>query len=94
MSEYNQNEDLQCYFGLSYASWLTLPRVLMEAMPDDWQKKMAVLLNEIQDEFPNANIPVTRVQMVEGNKMVKMPEWLKHYRHPDREEIQKCRKHP
>ena len=34
------------YFGLSYASWLTMPRVLMHEMPDSWQLKMAKLLEE------------------------------------------------
>lgn len=28
--------------GLSYASWLTLPRVLMQAMPDEWQERAGV----------------------------------------------------
>ena len=34
------NLDLSNWFGLSYASFLTLPRVLMEAMPEEWQRKM------------------------------------------------------
>lgn len=38
------------WFGLSRSSWLTLPRVLMHEMPDDWQRKMAKLLEEY-DEY-------------------------------------------
>lgn len=28
---------LWLWFGLSRASWLTLPRVLMHEMPDEWR---------------------------------------------------------
>lgn len=31
------------WFGLSRASFLVLPRVLMHEMPDDWQLRMAAL---------------------------------------------------
>lgn len=82
------------WFGLSYAAWLTLPRVLMEDMPLEWQTKMVALLEEIDETFPNAEIGVTRVHATEHGKLVKMPEWLKNYRHPDREAIQRCRMKP
>jgi len=35
------------WFELSYAQYLTVPRSIMEAMPDAWQTKMAELLNEL-----------------------------------------------
>lgn len=37
---------LHSYFGLSYASWLCLPRVSLQEMPLDWQAKFADLLRE------------------------------------------------
>lgn len=80
-------EALSCYFGLSYASWLTLPRVLMEAMPDKWQKEMAELLNEYDDAIKNAPELGTRVQITKGGKLIKTPEWLISYRHPDRDKV-------
>jgi hypothetical protein len=39
--EYQKNvgrEKLWDWFGLSYASWLTLPRVLMHEIPNEWRK--------------------------------------------------------
>lgn len=88
---YDQRHDLQCWFSLSYASWLTLPRVLMEAMPDEWQRKMAELLNEYNETFPNLPDLGTRVLVVQDNKLIKAPSWLLNYRHPDKEAIQGCR---
>jgi hypothetical protein len=81
--KYKVKEDLSCWFGLSYASFLVLPRVLMEAMPEKWQKKMATLLNEYDNEFPNQPDVGTRVQITQNRKLIKTPEWLINYRHPD-----------
>ncbi len=75
-------EDLSLYFGLSYASWLTLPRVLMEAMPDKWQKQMANLLFEYDDAMVNQPDIGTRVQITKRGKLAKTPEWLINYRRP------------
>jgi hypothetical protein len=83
-----ESEKLQCWFGLSYASFLTLPRVLMQAMPIEWQNKMADLLREYEEAFPNQPDIGTRVQITdERGHLIKTPEWLLNYRHPDRETI-------
>lgn len=39
------------WFGLSYANFLTLPRLVMESMPLQWQRTMARLLWEMDDTF-------------------------------------------
>lgn len=86
---------LSCWFGLSYASFLVLPRVLMEAMDDPWKERMAVLLNEMGAEFPNVpeeNYTVRVTDGKNGNRMVKTPEWMLNYRHPDRALINSFRK--
>lgn len=86
------HDDLSRYFGLSYATWLTLPRVLMEQMPDEWQGKMAALLNEYQETFPNQPDLGTQVRCTDlDNRLVKTPQWLINYRHPNLEEINKLR---
>lgn len=88
-------EKLWGWFGLSRASFLTLPRVLMHAMPDEWQGKMADLLEEYENEFCNqAELPGSRVQAVRGNKLVSWPEWLLNYRRPDKAEIDMVRSMP
>jgi len=69
-----------------------MPRVLMHEMPDEWQGKMAALLNEYDATF--ANWPSgwgVRAQLTNNGKMQAMPEWLTNYRHPDRAAIAKIR---
>ncbi len=39
------------WFELSYAQFLTLPRLVMENMPFEWQEKMRDLLEELDDTF-------------------------------------------
>lgn len=76
-------DDLRCWFGLSHASFLVLPRVLMEAMPRKWQNRMADLLNEYDETFPNQPDIGTQVQITHDGKLIKTPEWLINYRRPD-----------
>ena len=71
------------WFGLSYASFLTLPRVLMHAMPSEWQNRMCDLLEEYDAANPNPPELGTRVQVTRDGKMCTMPEWLINYRRPD-----------
>lgn len=42
-----QSNDLESWWSLSYAQFLTIPRVAMQSMPTVWQDKMAALLNEL-----------------------------------------------
>jgi len=80
------------WFGLSYASWLTLPRVLMHEMPDDWQERMADLLREFDDTWDSGDMPQSHVSARRGNRYAKWPSWLLNYRHPDKSEIEATRK--
>jgi len=88
-------EALWAWFGLSRASWMTLPRVLMHEMPDSWQQRMAELL----DEWDEANRVFTDdigspdVINRENGRISKFPPWILNYRHPDREEIRKAKGH-
>lgn len=86
-------ELLWAWFGLSYASWLTLPRVMMHQMPDEWQRKMAELLQEWGDTWDTNKVTIdTRVNLTENDKPTKMPEWMKQYRHPDTDYIESLKK--
>jgi hypothetical protein len=44
-------EPIQAWFELSYAQFLTVPRLVMESMPVEWQRKMALLLYEMDETF-------------------------------------------
>lgn len=79
--------DLQAWWGLSYASWLTIPRVLMEAMPKEWQAGMAALLHDYGDAIKNPPDLGVTVRTTHNGKLVAAPDWLNNYRHPDRAAI-------
>lgn len=63
------HEKLHAVFGLSYAKWLNLPRSLMCAMPDNWQERMAELLDEFADTFDIEKMTITyaMVQVMTSN---------------------------
>lgn len=84
-------DKLHCWFGLSYASFLTLPRVLMNAMHDEWQGKMADLLNEYDEAFPHQPHIGTRVQITKDGKLTKTPRWIIDYRRPYKATIDQMR---
>lgn len=42
-------EPIHSYFGLSYASYLVIPRSVLQTMPTNWQKKFCELLNQIPE---------------------------------------------
>lgn len=39
------------WFELSYAQYLTIPRSVLEAMPEDWQFKFVELLEQLDKTF-------------------------------------------
>ena len=91
MNEYGY-EKLWGYFGLSRASWLTMPRVMMHDMSDEWQSKMADLLNEWDNTWINQPCIGTRVQITDSSgKLIKTPNYIMNYRHPDKETIKSFR---
>lgn len=84
---------LWLWFGLSYAAWLTMPRVLMHEMPDDWQQRMADLLREYDDHWNLPDCGITSVRLRRNGKFVPMPGWIA-YRHPDKATINAFRASP
>ena len=44
------------WFELTYAQYLTIPRSVLQSMPDDWQEKFVALLEQLDetiDWYPN-----------------------------------------
>jgi hypothetical protein len=77
-------ERLWLWFGITHASWLTMPRILMHEMPDEWQRKMADLLDEWDDTwYFSDEIPEPYVSAKKGNKFTRWPDWLLCYQHPN-----------
>jgi len=44
-------EPISEWFELTYAHYLTIPRLVMESMPVEWQEKMSALLQDMDDTF-------------------------------------------
>ena len=74
---------LWTWFSLSYASFLILPRAGMHQMPDEWQNRMAELLEEWDEAAKNQPPMDFFVQAKEDGKFCAVPEWIRNYRHPD-----------
>lgn len=73
------------WFSFSRASFLVIPRVLMEDMPAEWQSKMVELLEQYDEAFDQSKVGVEgcMVQAVDANnRFCKMPEEVKNYRRP------------
>lgn len=77
------------WFELSYAQYLTVPRLVMESMPLEWQEKMALLLKEMDDTFdwrPDHGRYWVRLKDDKG-KFAKAP--LDDYRHGNIEHLRR-----
>ena len=46
-----EHNAVHAHFGLSYASYLVLPRTLLQSMPDAWQTQFVHLLTQFDDSF-------------------------------------------
>lgn len=80
---------LWLWFGLSRAGWLTAPRVLLHEMPDEWQGKLAVLLEEYERTFCHWPEGIgTRVQLTDCGHLTSLHNWLNDYRYPAKGRIE------
>lgn len=48
---FEEKEHIHGYFGLSYANYLVMPRVILQSMPIEWQKEFVELLNKVPELF-------------------------------------------
>lgn len=83
-------QDVHGWFDLSYASYLTLPRSLMQEMPAEWQHRMVELLERMHEEFPeeHSGYAVFKRDRETGRFTL---DRLRAYRHPDESAIAAAR---
>jgi len=83
---------LSCFFSLSYANYLTVPRSLLEAMPGAWQGGLAELLEELGDEFQWPVVGGVRIEVrLRDSSGHYVGDPLSEYRRPDRLAIELAR---
>ncbi|MEN4908948.1 hypothetical protein [Rahnella bonaserana] len=78
-------KDLHTWFGLSYSSFLVMPRVAMMQMPEKWKEQMSELLHQYDETINTSAFGVHSCFVTvkdKNNKFMKMPEELLNYRHP------------
>jgi hypothetical protein len=75
-------------FGLSYASYLVLPRAILERMPNDWQLRFMALIGELQSKF-SWDDQYAVFKRGEDGKFERDP--LSNYRHPSFEVLKAIR---
>jgi hypothetical protein len=51
------DEPIHGFFGLSYCTHLTLPRVLLQSMPTEWQRQFVNLIEKMDEAFRDVEQP-------------------------------------
>ena len=83
MREYKESP-VHLMFGLTYASWLVWPRVVMQAMPIEWQERFVALAEEMGEKFPRWEPEGSfQISLKQRGKFVKLPDSLCNYRRPE-----------
>jgi hypothetical protein len=68
------------WFSLTYASYLVLPRVLLQSMPVHWQRRFVKMLKDLDNSFSHVKrAPSYWVRACEGGRFIH--EDLPGYRH-------------
>ena len=70
-------------FGLTYASWFVVPRVILQEMPVEWQKRFLELMDEMNQEFDWEPDCTMEIVFRKRGKYIKVPKYYRNYRRPD-----------
>lgn len=47
----NESEPIHSFFNLTYASYLVLPRSILQSAPVEWQKRFVKCIEELEELF-------------------------------------------
>lgn len=75
------------WFELSYAQYLTIPRSIMESMPEEWQQRMVRCLEELDESFAWRPKEGRYWVQLKNGKGRYVSDPLMQYRHPDKDYI-------
>jgi hypothetical protein len=82
---YNPYDPIHGFFSLSYASYLVLPRAVLQDAPPKWQEKFVRTLEELNHIVDYDDSSYTVQKRDDKGRFVEDP--LAQYRHPKRELI-------
>lgn len=78
------------WFGLSYSSYLVVPRRVLQSMPAEWQRQMIALLDQVRETLDVDDAPGAYwVRAREGNRFV--PDPYREYRRAPLVPLRKAR---
>jgi len=83
------------WFGLSYAQYLTIPRSVLQAMPDDWQIRFVELLEEFDNTYdwhPKEHTYWVSFRKTDGKFESISTDPLMNYRYPNHKYIKSLKK--
>lgn len=60
-----EHEPIHDFFGLTYASYLVLPRSILQSMPVGWQRRFVACLEEADEAMGDLEQPAYRVNAVD-----------------------------
>lgn len=83
---------VHAWFELTYAQYLTIPRVLLEAMPAAWQERFVRCLEELDETFdwrPEEGRYWCHLKDGQGRFVV---DPLREYRRPDTAHLERLRR--
>lgn len=79
----DEHEPVHAWFELSYSNYLVLPRSVLESMPLEWQRRMVLLLIQLQRKAEEADVTLVSTYWVravdEKGRFIREP--MPHYRH-------------
>lgn len=74
--------DVHTWFNLTYCSYLTLPRSILQAMPEEWQERFIALVSEIEETLEYEGSDATYTVHRRDDKGRFVPDPLSNYRYP------------
>lgn len=89
----DEQEPVHEWFELTYASYLVLPRSVLQAMPASWQLRFVGCLRELEEAFarvPEVGHYEVHLRDQETGRFVRDP--LSEYRRPDLAAIERVRR--
>src|SRR4051794_1977145 len=78
-------------FGLTYASYFVMPRVLLEAMPEGWQRVFVQSIRDFWQVFDDRQVDRAYQVHLRGEDGRFQPDPFSHYRHPNQALIDSVR---
>lgn len=85
-------DEVHAWFGLSYANYFVMPRVILDAMPCEWQRAWVALMEELDNTFDLHGHGLEYEVHRRGERGRFVHDPLSAYRHPDRAMIDGLRR--